>query len=65
MQQPELPPPQKPTPLATAIAFGEPNPDALGPIPAAAPIPKPYPVGFDEKAAWVTDLFLRLDGRRS
>ena len=31
----------------------------------AAPIPKPYPVGFDEKAAWVTDLFLRLDGRRS
>ena len=30
----------------------------------AAPIPKPYPVGFDEKAAWVTNLFLRLDGKR-
>ena len=29
-----------------------------------APIPKPYPVGFDEKAAWVTNLFLRLDGKR-
>ena len=31
----------------------------------AAPIPKPYPVGFDEKAEWVTNLFLRLDGRKS
>ena len=31
----------------------------------AAPEPKPYPVGFDEKAAWVTDLFLRLEKNRS
>jgi len=31
----------------------------------AAPIPKPYPVGFDEKAEWVTNLFLRLDGKKS
>lgn len=31
----------------------------------AAPIPKPYPIGFDEKAEWVTNLFLRLDGKKS
>ena len=30
----------------------------------AAPIPRPWPIGFDEKAEWLTNLFLRLDGRR-
>ena len=47
--------------------LADPAPEARFVVDAviAAPVPKPYPISFDEKAEWVTNLFLRLDGRKS